>query len=182
MIAPLCRECRLIVLPVIAWTWAAGVALAQASDQRSMTPPSLAIVNARVPVGDVVYVTDATGNTVKGTLAARLWPGEDRLGRQFRSSSDLDAPLEVIGIVQDARYRRDEIGGPAVPRYFASLDQFNGVARTLHVRSRTATARMLASGVIETVRRLDSAVPVYDVYTLERQINDSGGAHEPALS
>ena len=27
----------------------------------------------------------------------------------------------------------------------------------------------------ETIRRLDSAVPVYDVYTLERQINDSVG-------
>jgi ABC-type antimicrobial peptide transport system permease subunit len=29
--------------------------------------------------------------------------------------------------------------------------------------------------VTETIRRLDSSVPVYDVYTLERQINDSAG-------
>jgi hypothetical protein len=34
---------------------------------------------------------------------------------------------------------------------------------------------MLTSSVAEAIRRLDAAVPVYDVYTLERQINDSGG-------
>jgi putative ABC transport system permease protein len=33
---------------------------------------------------------------------------------------------------------------------------------------------MLASAVTETIRRRDAAVPVYDVYTLERQVYDSG--------
>jgi len=70
MITPLCRECRLIVLGVIAWGLAAGVASAQTPDQRSMTPPTLAVMKARVPVGDVVYVTDTTSATIKGRLAA----------------------------------------------------------------------------------------------------------------
>jgi ABC-type antimicrobial peptide transport system permease subunit len=112
---------------------------------------------------------------VNEALAARLWPGADPLGRRFRSSSEPDAPFEVIGVVSNARYRRGEIGAPAVPRFFVSLDQFDVLARTLHVRSRTPTAGALTSKVTETIRRLDSAVPVYDVYTLERQINDSGG-------
>jgi predicted permease len=112
---------------------------------------------------------------VNEALAARVWPGEDPLGRRFRSSSDPDAPLAVIGVVRDARYRRGEIGGPAVPRYFASLDQFDARARTLHVRARTPTAGALASSVTEAIRRLDPSVPVHDVNTLERQINDSGG-------
>jgi ABC-type antimicrobial peptide transport system permease subunit len=80
----------------------------------------------------------------------------------------------VIGVVANDRYRLGEIGGAAVPRFFVSLDQFDEAARTLHVRSRTATAATLTSRVTETIRRLDPAVPVYDVYTLERQINDSG--------
>jgi predicted permease len=112
---------------------------------------------------------------VNKALAARLWPGEDPLGRRFRSSAEPDAPLEVIGVVPNAKYRRDEIGGPAVPRFFVSLDQFDVLARTLHVRSRTSAAGTLTSSVTETIRRLDPAVPVYDVYTLERQIDDSGG-------
>ncbi|OLC52464.1 MAG: hypothetical protein AUH43_00055 [Acidobacteria bacterium 13_1_40CM_65_14] len=111
---------------------------------------------------------------VNETLAARLWPGEDPLGQRFRASSEPDSRLEVIGIVHDGRYRRAEIGGPAVPRYFVSLDQFGSTTRTLHVRSRSATPETLTATVNATIRRIDPAVPVYDVYTLERQISDSG--------
>jgi putative ABC transport system permease protein len=120
--------------------------------------------------------TDGSPNVavVNEALAARLWPGDDPVGRRFRSSTEPDAPIEVIGIVRDARYRRDELGGPAMPRYFASLDQFQAPARTLHVRSRTPTAATLAPAVTETIRRLDAAMPVHDVHTLARQVNDSG--------
>lgn len=112
---------------------------------------------------------------VNEALAVRLWPGESPLGRRFRSSSEPDVPLEVVGVVRDDHYRRDEIGGPAMPRFFVSLDQFDVLPRTLHVRSRIPTVGTLVSSVPETIRRLDSAVPVSDVHTLEQQINDSGG-------
>jgi predicted permease len=112
---------------------------------------------------------------VNETLAARLWPGEDPLGRRFRASSDPDVRLEVIGVVHDARYRRAELDGRAVPRYFLALDQFNSMTRTVHVRSRSARPETLTATVSATIRRLDSAVPVYDVYTLEQQVRDSGG-------
>ena len=69
MLNQLCRTRRLIAVAAIAWSGTAGAA-AQAPDQRSMTTPSLAVVMAQVPVGDVVYVTDATGATIKGPLAA----------------------------------------------------------------------------------------------------------------
>ena len=104
---------------------------------------------------------------VNEALAARLWPGEDPLGRRFRSSAEPEAPLQVVGVAANARYRRGEIGGPAVPRFFVSLDQFDGSARTVHVRFRTPIAGTLTSSVPETIRRLDSAVLVYDFYTLE---------------
>jgi putative ABC transport system permease protein len=112
---------------------------------------------------------------VNEALAARLWPNEDPIGRRLRSSDDPEVPLEVLGVVPDARYRGGEIGGPAMPRLFVSLDQVEGLDRALHVRAHTPAAGALAARVTEVIRRLDPAVPVYDVYTLERQINDSGG-------
>jgi len=112
---------------------------------------------------------------VNAALAARLWPEGNPVGRRFRSNSEVETFLEVIGVVPNAPYRRGEIGGPAVPRFFVSLDQFDGGPRTLHVRSRTGTAAALTSSVTETIRRLDGSVPLYDVYTLERQVNDSAG-------
>jgi predicted permease len=111
---------------------------------------------------------------VNEALAARLWPGEDPLGRRFRASSDPDVRLEVIGVVHDARYRRAELDGRAVPRYFVALDQFNSMTRTVHVRSRSASPETLTATVGAAIRRLDSAVPVYDVYSLERQVRESG--------
>jgi hypothetical protein len=63
------REHRLTVLAFVTWGWAAGIAGAQAPGQGSKTP-SLASTKASVPVGDIVYVTDRTGVTLKGRLAA----------------------------------------------------------------------------------------------------------------
>lgn len=149
------------------------------ADKHLVTGDYFRTIGTRLLRGRTFSTSDTSGApkvaVVNEALAARLWPGEDALGRRFRTNSEADAPLEVIGVVPDAPYRRGEIGGPAVPRYFVSLDQFDAVNRTLHVRSRTAAAGTLTSSVTETIRRLDSAVPVYDVYTLERQINDGGG-------
>jgi hypothetical protein len=69
MIAPLCPEHRVIVLAMIVWSWAANAASAQALDQRATTTSSFATVKARVALGDVVYVTDTSGTTIKGKLA-----------------------------------------------------------------------------------------------------------------
>jgi hypothetical protein len=70
MITSLGRERCLILLAAIAWGWTAGVAAAQAPDQQPMTTSSLTVMKSRVPVGDVVYVTDTAGHTIKGKLAA----------------------------------------------------------------------------------------------------------------
>lgn len=56
--------CR-IGLALVAGTWAASVASAQPPDQQS-----LILVKNRVPAGDVVYVTDTKGATIKGRLVA----------------------------------------------------------------------------------------------------------------
>ena len=149
------------------------------ADQHLVTGDYFRTIGTPLLRGRTFSTVDTKGSprvaVVNETLAAHLWQSEDPVGRRFRSSSEPDAPLEVIGVVPNARYRRGEIGGPAVPRFFVSLDQFDGVARTLHVRSRRAIAGTLTSRVTEAIRRLDPAVPVHDVYTLERQINDSGG-------
>jgi predicted permease len=111
---------------------------------------------------------------INEAMASRFWPGEDPLGRRFRANSDPDSWLEVIGIVPDARYRRAEIDGRAGPRYFVSLDQFDELARTLHVRARSASPETLVPTVQTTIRRLDPTVPIHDVHTLQHQVSDSG--------
>jgi hypothetical protein len=65
----LSRRCGLIALVGLACGGSSDIASAQAHDNESTTTTSLAAFTARVPVGDVVSVTDATGMTTKGKLA-----------------------------------------------------------------------------------------------------------------
>jgi hypothetical protein len=61
------RQGSLIVLAAVAWGWTGSV-MAQEAGQAPTA--SLADVAARVPIGEVVYVTDSRGMTAKGKLAA----------------------------------------------------------------------------------------------------------------
>ena len=109
-------------------------------------------------------------------LAARLWPNADPVGKRFRTSNNSASFFTVVGVARDARYRFSEIGGTVVPRFFLSFDQINqGGARTLHVRAQSVPPETLAATIETTVRRIDAAVPVFDVYTLDHQIGDSSG-------
>jgi hypothetical protein len=85
------RQRRLMVLSVLAWGWAAGLAAAQASAQESIPAPSLSALMTRVRAGEIVYVTDAGGATLKGRVSAA---GDDGVqlyvGRELRRVAGAD--------------------------------------------------------------------------------------------
>jgi predicted permease len=118
----------------------------------------------------------ALAAVVNRTMAARLWPNQDPIGKRFRTSTDRTSVFTVIGVVHDATYRLNEIGGLPVARFFLSYDQTDqGGARTLHVRARSANPESLAAAVEGAIRRIDPSVPVYDVFPLDFQIGNSSG-------
>lgn len=61
---------RRVLLAAVTCGWTTGIASAQPPDDPSRAMKPFAVVRDLVPVGDVVHVTDATGGTVKGKLAA----------------------------------------------------------------------------------------------------------------
>jgi predicted permease len=114
---------------------------------------------------------------VNRALAARLWPDQDAVGKRFRTSTQRATLFTVIGVVDNATYRRDEIGVAHVPRFFLSFDQVRQAgARTLHIRAQDGVPpETLAATIEASVRRIDAAVPVFDVHTLNHQIGYSSG-------
>lgn len=70
MTSPIWLLCRLIVLGAIACGWSTGVASAQPPEQPLVRTASLPAAVARVPIGDVVHVTDVTGVTLKAKLTS----------------------------------------------------------------------------------------------------------------
>jgi predicted permease len=87
---------------------------------------------------------------VTEAMAARYWPGEDALGRPFRTSWD-GAPYQIVGIVED--YKVDTPGEAPKPYMHIPLrrdDVFaNFVVRT------TASAAPLVSSLERELRALD---------------------------
>ena len=87
------------------------------------------------------------------TLASRIWPGEDPIGKTFRNE---DRTVTIIGIARDAKYRslgeepRAFIYVPLSQRYNGSLSLF---ARTDPGLSMTAPLRRLVAG-------LDPSLPI----------------------
>jgi len=117
---------------------------------------------------------DAPGVVViNNTMARRLWPGVDPIGKRLRTSDDPNAPLKtVVGLVADIRHEslninpRPEIFEPK----FREGSRWD--ARTLVVRT-SSDPLGLASAIGNEVRAVDPDQPFSRLRTMEHVISDS---------
>jgi predicted permease len=104
---------------------------------------------------------------VNETMARRLWPDEDAIGKRFRCFGQ-DWIVEVVGVARDAKYFT--IGEEAQPFFYFPLAQHRAAAVTLHVR--TAGDPAAAVGLVRSqVQSLDPRMPITNVLTI-RQLLD----------
>jgi predicted permease len=92
------------------------------------------------------------------SLADRLWPGEDALGRQFsRAGEENPATWTVVGIVGEVASSHPTA---EVPHVFFSLRQSSDPELLIMVRSNAgADPAALAGPVIEAIRSVDRGLP-----------------------
>jgi predicted permease len=104
---------------------------------------------------------------VNESMAQRLWPGEDPIGRRFFYDKSPDRPLEVVGVVQDGKY--EWIFEDQEMHFYAPLAQSYRSLRVLHVRTAGAPENM-ALTVQKEIRALDPDVAVYGVMTMHQHL------------
>jgi len=110
---------------------------------------------------------------VNESFAKKYFGETDPIGRHlgFGGNPGTPTPLEIVGVVRDSKYTgvRDDI-----PRtvFFPLLEERTPSSITVYVRT-TADPSTGFSAAQRTVRDLDSSVPVYNLRTLERQIDRS---------
>ncbi len=134
----------------------------------------------RIPVaqGRAFRATDAPSSEFVAIVtedeAARLWPGQDPLGRTVRAVAGarwpfLDREFRVVGVVPAVRH---DPRGSAVPHIYLSSTQF--VAENTHfaVRFAAGEAATRARAVERVVQTVDPLQPVWDVGTLEARRSD----------
>ena len=120
---------------------------------------------------------------ISQSVADKLWPGENPIGKQFYQGGD-DRPItEVIGVVGDIRsVALDQ--PPLLMVYAQSGDIFNdwnGWHASLVVRS-TSDPAALAGALRNAVRSADSTVPIVHLRPMTEVVTESVGVRRFQMS
>jgi len=107
---------------------------------------------------------------VNHAFVERYFPREDIVGKQLYVCWTTEKPVEVIGIVADAR--QAELQRSPSPTIFLSNSQAPMYFVTLVVRAQ-GDPRAIAQAVQDAIRRVDSDQPVSDVQTMASVFSDS---------
>jgi putative ABC transport system permease protein len=111
---------------------------------------------------------------INETLARRFFPGEDpargAIGRRISFQSDSGPWSEIAGVARDGKYWT--IGEAPQLFVYSPLSQSYSQTATLVVRSE-GDPRSLASSIRAEVARIDPALPLFDVKTMEEHMGVS---------
>ena len=115
---------------------------------------------------------------VNERLAGMFWPGQDPLGRSIPLPDADRIPAQVVGVVKDVKYQ--DLRGEAGPMAYRPLLQSRSSdALTLHVRG-AGDLDDLVSAIRAQIHQLDASVPLFQITTLEAQLNASFAATRQA--
>ena len=104
---------------------------------------------------------------VNETLAHRLWPDVDPIGRTMLID---EQRVQVIGVARDAKY--DEATEDPRPFIYRALAQHADIDReTIIVRS-AGRASLTGTNIQTEIHALDSALPVFDVRPFDAVLRD----------
>src|SRR5262245_57379355 len=112
---------------------------------------------------------------INATMAERLWPGQEPLGRRIKSGAGGDF-WQVVGVMRNAKYVM--IGEEPRPFFYAPLAQRHASPVTLHLWA-DGDPVALTPSVRGVLRQLDANLPIYNVRTMEEHLNDSAFAVMP---
>jgi len=112
---------------------------------------------------------------VNQTLARKLWPGADPIGKRIRLRTD--APwLSVVGVVADIKNHGSNVATKP-EMYFLHTDQPFGIwadLRSMTLVVRTAVEpQQVVRAVRGQLRDLDPELPVFKIATLEQVVSSS---------
>jgi putative ABC transport system permease protein len=107
---------------------------------------------------------------VNETLARRVFPGEDPLGKQIVLTGAPGRPREIVGVVSDTRYVTPNL--EPVPEIYVSYLDDPWLHMSLAVRAGGDPAA-LVNGMREELSALDKDVPLANVKEMEGYVSDS---------
>ncbi|MEJ7576813.1 MAG: ABC transporter permease [Pyrinomonadaceae bacterium] len=107
---------------------------------------------------------------INETLARRVFPGEDPIGKRLTVWRDEKFAREIIGIVSDVKSSRLDAETNSQIYVPYAQDAWGGLSLAVRTKGEPET---LAAGVREAVRALDKNLPGYDIKTMDDVLSAS---------
>jgi macrolide transport system ATP-binding/permease protein len=108
---------------------------------------------------------------VNERLARLFWPEQDPIGKSVRLPVSGHPVAEVVGVVRDVRYR--DLRGDTDPIIYRPVLQTHSTdGMTLHIRA-SSDPGALAGAIRLAMQNIDRNVPLFQVTTLEEQLEAS---------
>jgi len=101
---------------------------------------------------------------VNETMARKLWPGADPIGKRFFYDGAEGKPIEVVGVAKDGKY--GWMFEDPTPYFYMPVGQDYRSERVLQIRT-AGTPQDLALTTMKEIHEIDPNLPVYDVMTME---------------
>ena len=146
----------------------------QSTGYRVITPGYLEAMNIPVLRGRAINDGDRTGSELVGlinaTLAQRLWPDDDALGKSLYRTSGRKF-FTVVGVVGDVR--QSAVGLPPQPEIYLPLSQ-SGWASAMTIVARTEReVPAMAAQLRGIVRSVDPNLPITRVAAMDAIVSQS---------
>jgi predicted permease len=107
---------------------------------------------------------------VNQTMARQLWPGENPIGKRFRTEKESSPLTEVVGLVGDAKYQN--IMEDPQPWFYLPLNQEFQSLRAIVVRSAVPPQNLIAE-VEREIRTLAPGMPLFNSASGEQILDQS---------
>jgi putative ABC transport system permease protein len=138
----------------------------------AVTPHLLKTLNVRLTRGR--DFTDAEGQErrpvaiINETMAARFWPNEDPVGRQFRLKDPVIAEaFTIIGVIRDVQHSEIEPDDEDVANAYVPYPYAATANTGITIRVAAGEPSAITAAVREEIRRIDSGIPLFAVRSME---------------
>jgi putative ABC transport system permease protein len=132
----------------------------------------------RVPLLEGRRFTDADSESARAvaivnrTMAGKLWPGENPIGKRFSFQKAAGPFVEVVGVAGDGQYFF--LSREPQPYFFVPLDQNYSSFRSLLLRS-SVPPESLMTPIQDELRKLDPNLPIFDIRPSEQMLRGIEG-------
>jgi predicted permease len=107
---------------------------------------------------------------VNQTMARQLWPGEDPVGKRFRTEKESYPLIEVVGLAGNGKYQN--ITEDPQPWFYIPLLQEFQSLRSIEVRS-AAPSEAVISQTEREIRTLAPAMPLFNSSTMDQVLDQA---------